>query len=339
MADSNGGGISRRHVIAGVAWSAPAILVATAVPAAAGSLATGALVYIGLNAKAVANFWDLTASQSIPATVVVANVQNLPTTPGGTSSSVTAFDITFEVPVGNVAVPRWGVGSNLQGITDPTTWELVSGPTVAPNGIATLVIRYKGPSIPTYSTRQPSIWIQTESAVAGQSVNSFFVATHADGSTSNDADATVTVLGVQGTLPEDTTHPGRDWIYSPPAGAAALAAAGVVSTSGSGNSRTLNVSLPLAAGVSLTGVTLKIDWVPQNGTASVGVASPGGLTWSASPVNVSPTTFTASAGISDATTMAVTFNKATAGSAYTLTLSAFVNGSSTLSTKTLTGTL
>ena len=66
MADSNGGGISRRHVIAGVAWSAPAILVATAVPAAAGSLATGALVYIGLNAKAVANFVKDDTHEVIP---------------------------------------------------------------------------------------------------------------------------------------------------------------------------------------------------------------------------------------------------------------------------------
>lgn len=56
------GGISRRRVIQGAAWSAPAILIATAVPAAAASTDPGQIALTDVHANLVTNMLTVTAS-------------------------------------------------------------------------------------------------------------------------------------------------------------------------------------------------------------------------------------------------------------------------------------
>jgi hypothetical protein len=106
------------------------------------------------------------------------------------------------------------MGSNSQGISDPVSWELVSGPTVV-GGIATLVIRYIGEPIVTYATQQPTVWVETSSQLTGSTVNSSVVAIHEDGSTSSDVSSATTNPGLLLVLPVHAGNLVGDWTYTP----------------------------------------------------------------------------------------------------------------------------
>lgn len=184
-------GVSRRRVLLGTVWTAPAILVATSVPARAASIPVGGVVYIGLSSTFSATHFDETTGLQIPAVTTQANIQNQPLEGGGASPDVIAALLTFSVPVGAIADPAWGLGSNLEGIANPS-YTISSGPTVS-DGVFTVTFSWTGVG-GTWATTQPTLWVQVaDDSVVGQAASSTIAATHDNGDSSSDATNTTVV--------------------------------------------------------------------------------------------------------------------------------------------------
>jgi hypothetical protein len=195
---STSDGISRRRVIAGMAWTAPAILVATAVPArAASGEASQALVIDAVNAYYTDQFWvpdpggpsgeiiPVVMSQNILLNVATGDVFDPAVAP-----KVESFTITVISPIGNIAEPRWGLGWNGEGIHEPG-YSYVSGPTLGGDGFAVLTLRWVG-SMPLYGGQQPAIWIESEPNRANLDAGAATEAQHSDATTSTDTRTDVT---------------------------------------------------------------------------------------------------------------------------------------------------
>jgi len=190
------------------------LVVATSAPAAAASIEVGGLVYNDFEAASIAHFWDATEQRDMTVTLARANLQNMPEVGGGVVSSVMQFTLTFALPVGDITAPKWGLGSNNEGIADPSRWALVSPPSVVA-GIATLVVSYIGVPLATYDNVQPSAWIQSAGSNAGATASTSVVALHADSSTSSDAKAVAVVDRDSAVFTILDSGP-IDWVYTPP---------------------------------------------------------------------------------------------------------------------------
>ena len=199
MADSTGqgSGFSRRRVLMGATWSAPAIVIATSVPARAASLDEGeGITIITLESMYEDSHWNQTAGVSQPAFLVQTNLQNAPNA-ALDPTPVIALQLTFTVPVGNITNPAWGLGefgpSSTEGVEETAPWVLAS-PVVVTAGVATLRFSYTGTAIPQFSAIQPGVWVQVASSQVGQTANLVALATHANGNISSDAASDAAVL-------------------------------------------------------------------------------------------------------------------------------------------------
>jgi len=152
-------------VLAGIAWTTPAIVFAVGVPQAAASgpvtppvlpAGTG-LIFNGFDAYSQDFFWDATSNSHRTVVVAAANVQNVP----DTVPDVTTFRLTFTVPVGNIVGPKWGLGSNKQQVYDPAVWTAVGGGPTVSGGVAECVFEYHGDPLGPYANKQPTLWIET----------------------------------------------------------------------------------------------------------------------------------------------------------------------------------
>jgi len=170
-------GLSRRRILQGIAWAAPAVVVATAVPAAAaslapapasgvGSLPAGTGLTIGsLNATYEPTRWNSTVSATIKAVNSGAYIQNS----GNTVPTSQSVILTAIFPVGTLTNPRWGIGQG-NGIAAGEPWTRASGPSVS-GGYATLTLLYTGPALgPWGGISLSNLWMESSGNVAGQNV-------------------------------------------------------------------------------------------------------------------------------------------------------------------------
>ncbi len=191
MADSSRGvgGVSRHRVLQGAAWTAPAIVIATAVPARAASLPQGEGITITyMQSMYQAGHWNATAGESQSAYLIQTTLQNGPSSPTD-PSAIVSLQVTYTVPVGDIAQPAWGLGvtgpTNSEGIQDPDMWSLVT-PLQVVAGMATLVFLYTGPPLAHFATITPGLWIQVAGNQTGETATMVVVAGHLNGNTSTD---------------------------------------------------------------------------------------------------------------------------------------------------------
>lgn len=161
-------GISRRRILQGVAWGTPAVIIATAAPAAAASApvqpptqpsaqlpgGTGMEAY-GLVASHENQYWNETSGKHVSASKIGFNVQNK----GNNAPLTGSIIVTVILPVGNMSNPRWGIG-NVNGIPSGQPWTLASGPTVS-NNKATITLVYTGaPLAPWAGVNVSNLWVE-----------------------------------------------------------------------------------------------------------------------------------------------------------------------------------
>lgn len=159
-------GVSRRRILQGVAWGTPAVIIATAAPAAAASgdprtqppvqlpTGTGMEAY-GLVASYENQYWNDTSGKHLSASKIGFNVQNK----GNDAPLTGSIIVTIILPVGNMSNPRWGIG-NQNGIPSGQPWTLASGPTVA-NNKATITLVYTGaPLAPWAGVNVSNLWVE-----------------------------------------------------------------------------------------------------------------------------------------------------------------------------------
>ena len=189
--------VSRRRVLQGVAWSAPAILIATSAPARAASLAPDqgvALLYLQVSFQS--SHWNSTQGVGMQAVTVQANIQNAPA-PAPDPTPLVTLQVTYQVPVGAITNPAWGLGANYaptsEGIAAGAPWVLAAPVTVSA-GVATISFTYTGAPIPQYDTRQPTVWVQAAGNQVGSAAMVTAVATHLNGDVSSDVMAGAAVL-------------------------------------------------------------------------------------------------------------------------------------------------
>lgn len=185
----SGGGLSRRHIFAGAAWTAPAIVIATAVPAQATSLPPlGGVLFQSLAAHYTPFHWM--GSAGVTAVVAQANIWNAQGAP-----AITSFTLAYTIPVG--AVPPtivgqppqgWGLGADgapqALGIASGAPYSLVPDIAIA-NGLATLTFLYEGPALSAIDTVQPTLWVQVAGDQAGNIASATVNAQHGAGVTSS----------------------------------------------------------------------------------------------------------------------------------------------------------
>lgn len=181
--------VSRRHVIRGAAWAAPAVVFASAAPAAAASLTGGSGVEL-LNASAVYvnAFSNSTSGQTIHAVSAQVNIQNQQVYPVD-ATPVNSMVLTVSLPVGTLTDPVWGLNPDRhEGVTEPG-WVLpagVTGPTVS-GGFAHFTFHWTG-SLSAYQGIQPTVWVEVSGPeVVGQGVSGNVSAIHSNGDTSGDS--------------------------------------------------------------------------------------------------------------------------------------------------------
>jgi hypothetical protein len=102
----------------------------------------------------------------------------------------------------------------------------------------------------------------------------------------------------------------------------------------SGNTDYADITFPAAA--TLASTTVTVTWVPGGGGPSAALTAPG-VTWSPTSSATSPVNFATGNTINPGTVVRITLTKPMGGSAVTIVISAYVNGSPTLSTITLSG--
>lgn len=199
MADSvvASSGISRRRIIQGAVWATPAIVIATSAPARAASLPADQGVTIqSMYVNYQAYHWNASQGTGQPAVIVQANVHNAPA-PAPDPSPIVTLQVSFQVPVGAIANPAWGLGQggapNREGIAAGAPWALAS-PVSVSAGIATLTFSYTGDAIPHYDNRQPTVWVQVASSQLGAAAIVTAFATHENGNSSSDVAAGIAVL-------------------------------------------------------------------------------------------------------------------------------------------------
>ncbi len=189
-------GVSRRRILKGVAWGTPAVLIATAAPAAAASdeppgvgeprvlpptpLPTGTGMEVNsLTAQYQASRWNSTSGSQIKAVNCGLYMQNK----GNTAPATGSVILTLIVPVGSLTNPRWGIG-NGDGIPSDESWTLASGPSVAA-GKATITLVYTGGALgPWGGVSVSNLWVETSGSVTGQVATAVVNATYQGNSTS-----------------------------------------------------------------------------------------------------------------------------------------------------------
>jgi hypothetical protein len=167
MAGAASGGIDRRRVLAGIAWTTPAIVLAVSVPRAAASEESNCAVFLQVNgtfsSKWHANFWDETLQQNVP---TIFNQYNFHYGSVGscdlTNVFLTGFTMAISQQVGTLpGLPRWGLLSNKEGIPSGAPYAIQT-PLAVNAGVATLTLRYTGPQLSLYQGVQPWLWMQTD---------------------------------------------------------------------------------------------------------------------------------------------------------------------------------
>lgn len=181
--------VSRRNVVRGIAWATPAIVFASAAPAAAASLTGGSGVeFLSASAVYVDAFSNSTSGETIHAVSAQVNIQNQQVYPVDTSP-VNSMVFTVSMPVGTLTDPAWGLNSDRHEGVDQTGWSLpagVSGPTIS-GGYAHFTFHWTG-SLAAYQGDQPTVWVQVSGPeVVGENVSGNVSAIHESGDTSSDA--------------------------------------------------------------------------------------------------------------------------------------------------------
>ncbi len=180
------GGLSRRRILQGMAWAAPAVIIATAAPAAAASEAPGprtdppaplptgtGMTVESFGTDYQANRWNETVGGKLKAVNAQLYVQNK----GNSAPNSASVILIVMVPVGTLQNPRWGIG-NGNGIAPGEPWTLASGPTVT-NHVATITLVYTGaPLGPWGGVSVSNLWVETSGNVAGQTATASINATY-----------------------------------------------------------------------------------------------------------------------------------------------------------------
>lgn len=200
MAEGLGSGLSRRRVLQGTAWSVPAVVIATAVPARATSLDPGeGIWFITFQPQWTQWFWDNTAGANTTAVTIAATLQNKSLEGGVSAGNITSFVYTVVIPVGVVGnppaptqVPRWGLGSNSQGIADGTGFSLVGEPTLA-DGKLTLTFVWAG-TLASDASMYVMVWAEADNDQLGKVASGTAAAQHQGGNTSSDFRTGVTAM-------------------------------------------------------------------------------------------------------------------------------------------------
>lgn len=176
--------LTRRHTLQGFAWAAPAIVIATSVPAQAASTSRTLDPAYGVGVTPTFNsaeyrkeFWNATTEKKVKAIVMGLHIQNQGN--GGVGATAETMVVTLVVPVTGVTAPKWGIGGQ-EGLPSGTTWT-TSGPSVS-NGYATLVLVYTGAPLAVYGGQYPSnIWIETNGNPVGDQASVMADATYEGG--------------------------------------------------------------------------------------------------------------------------------------------------------------
>jgi hypothetical protein len=167
MAGAASGGIDRRRVLAGIAWTTPAIVLAVSVPQAAASEVSSCAAFLQIggtfSSKWHANFWDNDLGQSVPAIFNQYNFQYQSIGSCDLSNVfLTGFTMTISQQVGTLPqLPRWGLLSNSEEIPPDAPYEIAT-PLAVNAGVATLTLKYIGPNLSLYKGVQPWLWMQTD---------------------------------------------------------------------------------------------------------------------------------------------------------------------------------
>ncbi|MCR6711849.1 MAG: hypothetical protein NVV57_03750 [Demequina sp.] len=155
MAGAASGGIDRRRVLAGIAWTTPAIVLAVSVPQAAASEVSSCAAFLQIggtfSSKWHANFWDNDLGQSVPAIFNQYNFQYQSIGSCDLSNVfLTGFTMTISQQVGTLPqLPRWGLLSNSEEIPPDAPYEIAT-PLAVNAGVATLTLKYIGPNLSLY---------------------------------------------------------------------------------------------------------------------------------------------------------------------------------------------
>lgn len=185
--------LTRRNTLQGFAWAAPAIVVARAVPAVAGSGAAPAgplpqgqgLTPTFNTAQYAKDHWVESAGGKVKAVVAGMYIQNLDPNQG-VPASVT-MTLTLVVPIRGGSNHRWGFGGE-QGIPERTPWTLASFSTTSTH--ATLVLVYTGPGMGAWGgVSLSNLWIESQGSTAGERIEATINATYRNGATSSRSDS------------------------------------------------------------------------------------------------------------------------------------------------------
>jgi len=182
-------GISRRRILHGVAWAAPAVIVATAAPAAAASATTplGASLPSGTGASFTdgqvasayqASYWNATSGSSLKVVNSQVYIQNA----GNGVPAMTGITATLVIPSNATGTVSWGMG-NVSGIPSGTPWTLASAS--RSGGFVTLVLVYTGaPLGPWSGVWLGNVWVGSATDPRPGSSTMTVNATHQGGGTS-----------------------------------------------------------------------------------------------------------------------------------------------------------
>lgn len=196
------GGVSRRRLILGAAWTAPAIVIATAAPARAASLPQGQGVVLGwVSAWYQSYHWVPNLSAGVQASVVQANFNNVVSGPAG-PLDITELTAVFIVPTGSLdgVGVVWGLGS--PGITGPTGVQPGTPFTLASSsigtgesaGTATLTFTSTGFVLTPGANYQLVLWVQATSVQTGNPATATLFAKHRNGDTSSSSMTAIAAL-------------------------------------------------------------------------------------------------------------------------------------------------
>ena len=185
--------LTRRNTLQGFAWAAPAIVVARAVPAVAGSgvAPAGALPQgQGLTptfntAQYTKDHWVESAGGKVKAVVAGMYIQNLDPNQGVPASAT--MTLTLVVPIRGGSNHRWGFGGE-QGIPSGMPWTLASYSTTSTH--ATLVLVYTGPGMGAWGgVSLSNLWIESQGSTARERIEATINATYRNGATSPRVDS------------------------------------------------------------------------------------------------------------------------------------------------------
>ncbi|WP_062071339.1 hypothetical protein [Demequina sediminicola] len=166
-------GLSRRRVLAGAAWAAPTIMVASAVPSYAAStpVAPSGQLHNGPTGRYNSSHW-VQGQGNTKAQLMSSYLQYKPLT--GVSPTLPLVDLWIVLTVDKVYEPiQFGVNDAI-GVPADSAWELRSAPTIT-NGVFTAELRFTGG--PNVSYPIP-VW-------AGGNIDLFWVRTTAKPTVAN----------------------------------------------------------------------------------------------------------------------------------------------------------